>query len=54
MKVKEIIFFLILCVVGLIAFFKYDNYRKETCINNNGLIKTDGLGIFDSCIYGKK
>ena len=54
MKVKEILFFLVLCVVGLIALFKYDNYRKETCIKNNGLIKTTGIGTFDSCIYGRK
>lgn len=44
--------FFAIVIVGIIAFIYFSNFRKETCINNDGKVIENVIGIYEKCIYG--
>ena len=43
------VIFLIIIIILVVMFC---NYRKKQCINNNGYVVEDNIGIMEKCIKG--
>ena len=50
---KEVIIIIILIIAILFSLLN-SKYQKNKCIENDGKVITDNIGLFDKCIYGDK
>lgn len=45
---------IILMIIAILFSLINSKYQKNKCIENDGKVITDSIGLFDKCIYGDK
>ena len=50
----EFYIFIGLVIIATVGMILFSNWRKNQCLNKNGKVIEDNIGLFDKCIYGDK